>query len=105
MGENIGAGPRIRMWRKKADMKAYQLARQIKLSQGSLSDIENGKSNPSAETIVHFMKYTDIDIFWMLTGELDYVVGVERVSDIKLDPPFVINLNSMVTEVLIRRQD
>lgn len=50
-------------------MKAYELAKQIKLSQGSLSDIENGKTNPSAQTIVNFLKYTNINLHWLLTGK------------------------------------
>jgi len=77
MDKIIGAGPRIRKWRKAIPLKGYELAKQLKISQGSLSDIENGKSNPSANTIVGFIKYTDIDIFWMLTGELDYEPGQE----------------------------
>jgi len=69
MSEIIGAGPRIRKWRKSISLKAFQLAEVIKISQGSLSDIENGKSNPSAPTIVGFVRYTNINIHWMLTGE------------------------------------
>ncbi len=72
MSENIGAGPRIRMWRKKVPMKSFELAEKLKLSQGSLSDIENGKSNPSAPTIRAFIEHTDIDVFWMITGKRDY---------------------------------
>jgi len=65
----IGAGPRIRKWRKSIPMKALELAKLIKISQGSLSDIENGKCNPSGSTIVKFLKYTNINIYWMLTGK------------------------------------
>ncbi len=69
MQDIIGAGPRIRKWRKSIPMKSFELAKMIKISQGSLSDIENGKSNPSAPTIVGFMKHTNINIHWMLTGK------------------------------------
>ena len=67
--ELTGAGPRIREWRKAIPIKAYQLAAKIKSSQGSLSDIENGKSDPSAGTIKKLYLHTDINISWMLTGE------------------------------------
>lgn len=64
-----GIGPRIRKWRKKIPMKAYQLAKLIKISPGSLSDIENNQSDPSASTIVKLLTLTDIDWRWLLTGK------------------------------------
>ena len=67
--ENIGAGPRIRAWRKSVGLKSMDLAQQIKVSQGSLSDIENGHSNPSAMTIKSLFINTEINIAWMLTGQ------------------------------------
>jgi transcriptional regulator with XRE-family HTH domain len=94
----LGCGARIRAWRKKVPMKGYELSKKLKFSQGSLSDIENGKSLPSALTIHNFMKYTDIDIFWMLTGELDYVPGKEKIDE---DPPLEISMNPGVKKLLI----
>jgi len=67
--ELTGSGPRIREWRRAIPMKSYQLAAKIKISQGSLSDIENGKSDPSAATIKKLYLHTDINISWMLTGQ------------------------------------
>jgi len=102
MQKIIGIGFRIREWRKKAGMKCFELAKKLKVSQGALSEIENEKSTPSAATIVAFMEHTDIDIYWMLLGKLDHVHGQEK---IERDPSFVINLNSQVNEVLIRRTE
>lgn len=67
---NIGAGPRIQQWRNSQTprMTAQALADLLEISQGSLSDIENGNCNPSASTIVQFDKWTDIDLMWMITG-------------------------------------
>ncbi|MCH7500247.1 MAG: helix-turn-helix transcriptional regulator [Nitrospinae bacterium] len=45
------------------------MAQVINISQGSLSDIENGKSYPSTPTIIKIMTKTDIDIHWLLLGE------------------------------------
>ena len=64
-----GVGVRIRSWRKMMDLKSYQLARILGLSQGSLSDIENCNSFPSANTIALFHTKTDINIAWMLLGD------------------------------------
>ena len=51
------------------DMKAIELAKICGISQGSLSGLENGKSYPSAETIINLIRYTDINVEWLLTGE------------------------------------
>ena len=69
MRKIIGAGPRIKEWRKDKGLQNQQLAKTLKISQGSLSDIENGINDPSASTIVAFIKHTDIDLHWMLTGK------------------------------------
>lgn len=99
---NLGAGPRIRQWRKSKLWKSYQLAKTIKISQGSLSDIENGKSNPSAATVVKFIKHTDINVLWMLTGiKGDISTGITKDED----PPFVITMNPRVKKVLIKYEE
>jgi len=85
-----GLGGRLRKWRKKASMKSFELAEKIQISQGSLSDIENEKSLPSANTIASLMENTDIDIFWMMTGKLDYnpaeIVEAEPLLTITVSP-------------------
>jgi len=50
-------------------LKSYELAKLISISQGSLSDIENNKSLPSADTISKFFLNTNINIIWLLTGK------------------------------------
>jgi len=62
-------GSRLRAWRKSVPMKSFELAKALSVSQGSLSDIENNKSLPSAETITALYINTNLDIIWMLTGE------------------------------------
>lgn len=62
-------GSRLRQWRKTLPLKSFELAKIIKVSQGSLSDIENNKSLPSADTIAKLYQYTDINIIWLLTGK------------------------------------
>lgn len=45
------------------------MAKLIKISQGSLSDIENNKSLPSADTISKLYLYSDLNIIWLLLGK------------------------------------
>ncbi len=62
-------GTRLRKWRKSCGLKGYELAKNIGISQGSLSDIENNKSLPSAETLIKLYKVTEINIIWLLMEE------------------------------------
>ena len=59
---------RLRQWRKALPLKSFELAKLIRISQGSLSDIENNKSLPSADTIAKLYQHTDLNIIWLLTG-------------------------------------
>ena len=62
-------GKRLKEFRLSKDMKAIEFAKICGISQGSLSGLENGKSYPSAETIINLIRFTDINVEWLLTGE------------------------------------
>jgi len=64
-----GVGSRLRKWKQSKKLKGYQLAQQIHLTQGSLSDIENNHSLPSAETLAKLYKYTEVNIIWLLINK------------------------------------
>jgi len=49
-------------------MKSYELAKLLKVSQGSWSEIENNISLPSATTIGAMYEYTDMDVRYILLG-------------------------------------
>lgn len=68
-GTAKNVGSRLREWRKSIHVKAYELAKLIHISQGSLSDIENNKSLPSADTIAKLYQHTTLNIIWLLTGK------------------------------------
>ena len=77
-------GTRLRQWRKTLPLKSYELAKLIKISQGSLSDIENNKSLPSADTIAKLYQYSDLNIIWLLLdkGPMNYErKGVSDLDD------------------------
>lgn len=102
----IGCGPRIREWRKGEGLKAIQLARMLTLddghlTQGSLSDIENGKSNPSALTIRSFLLNTNINIYWMLTGERGEI-NKGKTEEVKADRQ-IVHLTQSNSEIIIKR--
>jgi len=48
--------------------REFVFAKQIGISQGSLSDILNGKSSPSAETLMRIATHTTIGVTWLLIG-------------------------------------
>jgi len=91
-------GDRLREWRRSVPLKSYELAKLISISQGSLSDIENKKSLPSADTISKIYMNTNINVVWLLTGTgamkkenqpgegLDAPFAFEEMEEYRKDP-------------------
>lgn len=65
--DNFGA--RLQSYRALKGITGQELAKIIGVSQGSLSEIENGKREPSAKVFYGIIKNTDIDIKWLVTGK------------------------------------
>jgi transcriptional regulator with XRE-family HTH domain len=63
-------GSRLRQWRKTLPLKSFELAKLIRISQGSLSDIESNKSLLSADTIAKLYQRKDLNIIWLLNGKV-----------------------------------
>lgn len=61
-------GQRLRYFRKTRFNKAVELADELSISQGSLSELENGNSLPSASTLQN-LYHAGCCINWLLTGE------------------------------------
>ena len=62
-------GKRLKIFRKTGcNMTMAKLMDKIDVSQGSLSDLENGHSLPSANTLRE-LYYAGCDITWLITGE------------------------------------
>ncbi len=61
-------GKRLKSWRKYSALKLVELSKKIRVSQGSLSDLENDKSLPSATTLANLCMFSNINIYWVLTG-------------------------------------
>lgn len=68
-------GYRIKRIRKENNLNQSQFAQSIGISQGNLSEIEMGNSNPSAETLISIRARYNVDLNWLLTG-VDSVDGI-----------------------------
>ncbi len=62
-------GGRLKYWRKVSRLRLVDVAALIQVSQGSLSDLENDKSLPSSTTLTGLCQKTDMNLYWLLTGE------------------------------------
>ncbi len=71
-------GGRLKYWRKVSRLRLVDVASLIHVSQGSLSDLENDKSLPSAATLTGLCQKTDMNLYWLLTGEGSMVNKEER---------------------------
>ena len=61
-------GNRLKSWRKHSMLKLVELSKMIRVSQSSLSELENDKSLPSSTTLAKLCMFSDINIYWLLTG-------------------------------------
>lgn len=59
-------GKMVKEYRKENSITQLELAQQLQISQGSLCDVENGLSLPSATTILAFHMMTNLDILQSL---------------------------------------
>lgn len=64
----MAIGERIQIYRKALGLKGKQFAAIIGISGGSLSDLENDKTKPKADTLESIVLKTDVNSMWLLTG-------------------------------------
>jgi transcriptional regulator with XRE-family HTH domain len=62
-------GDRIKQIRKINDLTQIEFANTIGISQGTLSDIENERCNPSVETLLSIKKKYSTDLNWLISGK------------------------------------
>ena len=62
-------GERLREFRKGKDLKQIPFCERIGISNGYLSEVENGKKTPGSEVLISLLReFPDIDIRWLLVG-------------------------------------
>lgn len=93
--DNNMIGQRIKEQRLIKNLTQKQLAVAAKIN-GNISELENNKYLPSAETLLNISKVLDCSIEWILTGEnqksnnlipgrlSDILLSLEKLSDDKL---------------------
>ena len=62
-------GGRLRIYRESNDYNIVEFSKLLTISHGSLSEIENNKSKPSFTPINNLIQKTDINLYWLLTGQ------------------------------------
>ena len=63
-------GRRMRFYRTiGAKLKGGEMAAILNISQGSYSDLEHDHAKPSSDSLIRYCMETDINIYWLLTGE------------------------------------
>nr|WP_321467142.1 helix-turn-helix transcriptional regulator [uncultured Desulfobulbus sp.] len=73
--DNIGL--RLLSYRQDKGLTGKQFAEIIGISQGSLSELENGKRDPSGKVFQGLVENTDIDISWLITGKQTEKLRIE----------------------------
>jgi transcriptional regulator with XRE-family HTH domain len=64
----MNIGQRIKIIRKMNKLNQVEFAKIIGVSQGTLSELEKDKNNPSIETILSIHVHFKVDIEWLLVG-------------------------------------
>ena len=103
----VTVGKRLRGWRKSSSMKLVELSSKIHVSQGSLSDLENDKSLPSATTLANLCRFADINIYWLLTGTGDALrksnTESDSATDVNLEDSSVPKINDQKMKDMVNR--
>lgn len=90
-------GKRIKSWRKSKQLRLVDLSEMIEVSQGSLSDLENNKSQPSYETLRRLNTKAGIDLYWLF--------GIEKKKSKDQSKEILKNLLPGEPFFLLRAQD
>ena len=62
-------GERLAKWRKKNKLTLAEIKEKAKISTGNFSDLEKGKSIPSAKALISLKNEYNLDADWILFGE------------------------------------
>ena len=59
----------MRIYRESKGLTIPEFSEILTISSGSISDIENNNTKPSARPVAALIHNTDINIYWLFTGE------------------------------------
>ena len=95
-------GERIKSYRVRKGIKLRDFAKLIGISQGGLSDIENDKTKPGANTLVSIVQKTDINPGWLLTGEGDmFIKPICRETEISYEVLEALKSNPTIEKIVM----
>lgn len=62
-------GGKVKSIRKELELNQLEFSRILGISQGRLSEIEQDKTKPSAETLIEMKRKANVDLNWLLDDE------------------------------------
>lgn len=90
-------GERIRIYREALGLKGKEFAAIIGISGGSLSDLENDKTKPKADTLESIVLKTDVNPMWLLTETGEMRRGTAPVPSVSEKPdPYIASVSEMM---------
>lgn len=75
-------GKRIRYARRIRNLSLTEVKEKTGISTGNLSELENDKFAPSANSLIAFKQLFNVSIDWILTGELSVTSNVNEICEV-----------------------
>lgn len=73
-------GGRLRIFRESAGLKLVDFSLILGISHGSLSEIENNRTNMSSKPLKKLILNTDINIYWLYTGQGNMTRSIDHAN-------------------------
>ena len=74
-------GSRLKLFRQSKNITLKELSKETGLSEGMISESENGKNKPSPNLMLALRKLYNMDINWLLTGEGEMLLRARQSMD------------------------
>jgi SOS-response transcriptional repressor LexA len=79
--DNVGnEAERLKEVLLRSGMSARQFSEKLGISEGQMSNILNGNRRPSREVLDRLVDYFDVDLNWLLRGEVEDVVYIDFIN-------------------------
>lgn len=101
--KNLLFGQRLKKFRKYKGLNLVNISEKLKVSQGFLSDVENGKACLSLDALLSLLSiFTDLNPNWLLTGEGEMLRGQGQaaLAQQQAQPGGIFDRNPEVMELL-----
>ena len=104
MNKQDTIGDRLKDWINSKDLSASDFAKQIQIQRSALSHIFSGRNKPSVDVLLKIKNaYPDIDLDWLITGELSAHIETEKLklkeNTSKFDKSLVTDVNILTKDI------